>query len=455
MLDPFKSEPNLVPQYCRFYISIQTCEDKFFYQIVNYCSIILAFVLAIIAGGLWWKRRFYTKSTQRVSSLDGFLIWQVLHALTRIASDIIILVGLPQNDDAVLELLYDIPYYCDQVSLILFMIGILSAIPHTRFAGNGLQKTSNSKKSFKITITSHKIMIWFFRIYSVLVFPSLATLSLLTGYFRTEWSQAPQPYQQQDFNKMALETRMSSAHYMVYAVGNGSLAFCFIYFGRKVKGFAEASIALLMDTDMDSSKYARLRLMRNSITRLNFINGFFCVKYLLYCFGGVAMSLYLNDVLETPWASKIISIMIVIMTLGSMILCIVLVLYGPTNPENAFDLSFIQVSPSQRHFSFGIWSVTGESNNQQLDKNDLVLLPPPPSYNDNETTQEISRKFPTKRNDRYSFASSVNRNSVLPEIVVSMPDAALTGKKVTKNGEKSEFVAAWILDQHERSSTTD
>ncbi|CAG8743100.1 28935_t:CDS:2 [Gigaspora margarita] len=264
-------------------------------------------------------------------------------------------------------------------------------------------------------------MIWFFRIYSVLVFPSLATLSLLTGYFRTEWSQAPQPYQQQDFNKMALETRMSSAHYMVYAVGNGSLAFCFIYFGRKVKGFAEASIALLMDTDMDS----------------------------------IAMSLYLNDVLETPWASKIISIMIVIMTLGSMILCIVLVLYGPTNPENAFDLSFIQVSPSQRHFSFGIWSVTGESNNQQLDKNDLVLLPPPPSYNDNETTQEISRKFPTKRNDRYSFSSSVNRNSVLPEIVVSMPDAALTGKKVTKNGEKSEFVAAWILDQHERSSTTD
>ncbi|CAG8674495.1 11398_t:CDS:2, partial [Dentiscutata erythropus] len=384
-------------------------------------TVALASILAIIAGGLWWKRRYYIKSTQRVSSLDGFLIWQVLHALTRITSDIIILVGLPPNDDAVLELLYDIPYYCDQVSIILFMIGILSAIPHTRFVGTGLQKTSNSKKSFKITITSHKTMIWFFRIYSGLIFPSLAALSLLTGYFRSEWSQAPQPYQQQDLNNMVLEARMSSVHYMVYAAGSASLAFCFIYFGRKVKGFAEASIALLMDTDMDST---------------------------------IAVSLYLNVILETQWASKIMSIMIVIMSLGSMILCTVLVLYGPTNPENAFDLSFIQVSPSQRHFSFGIWSVSGETNNQQLDKNDLVLLPPPPSYNDNEPPQEISRKLPTKRNDRYSF-SSANRNSVLPEIVVSMPDAALTGKKVTRNGEKSEFVTAWILDQHERSTTTD
>ncbi|CAG8630777.1 3125_t:CDS:2, partial [Racocetra fulgida] len=172
---------------------------------------------------------------------------------------------------------------------------------------------------------------------------------------------------------MNFETRMSSAHYMVHAIGSASLSFCFIYFGRKVKGFAEASIALLMDTDMDSSKY-----------------------------------------------------------------------------ENAFDLSFIQVSPSQRHFSFGIWSVSGDSNNQQLDKNDSVLLPPPPSYNDNE--QETSRKSPMKRNYRYSLSSSsVNRNSILPEIVVSTPDVA-SAKKTTKNGEKSDFVTAWILDQHERTT---
>ncbi|CAG8588464.1 11331_t:CDS:2, partial [Racocetra persica] len=429
------------------------CEDVFFYEIVNYCSIALASILAIIAGGLWWKRRFYLKSTQKVSSLDGFLIWQVLHALTRIASDIIILIGLPQNDDAVLELVYDLPYYCDSVSIILFMIGILSAIPHTRFAGNGIQKSPNSKKSFRITISSHKTMIWFFRIYSVIIFPSLATLGLLTGYFRSQWSQAPQPYQQQDFNNMNFETRMSSAHYMVHAVGSASLSFCFIYFGRKVKGFAEASIALLMDTDMDSSKYGRLRLMRNSITRLNVINGFFCAKYLLDCFGAIAISLYLNVILVTPWASKIVSVLITIVSSCSMILCIILVLYGPTNPENAFDLSFIQVSPSQRHFSFGIWSVSGDSNNQQFDKNDSVLLPPPPSYNDNE--QETSRKSPMKRNYRYSLSSSsVNRNSILPEIVVSTPDVA-SAKKTTKNGEKSDFVTAWILDQHERTTVTD
>ncbi|CAG8604234.1 6029_t:CDS:2 [Cetraspora pellucida] len=371
---------------------------------------------------------------------------------TRIASDIIILVGLPQNEDAVSELVYDIPYYCDQVSIILFMIGILSAIPHTRLAGNPLQKTTNSKKSFRITISSHKTMIWFFRIYSIIIFPSLATLGLLTGYFRSQWAQAPKPYQKQDHDNMMFEACINSAHYMVHAVGSASLAFCFIYFGRKVKGFAEASIALLMDTDMDSSKYGRLRLMRNSITRLNVINGFFCAKYLLDCFGAIAISLYLNIILLTPWASKIVAVMITIISSCSMILCIILVLYGQTNPEDAFDLSFIQVSPSQRHFSFGVWSVSGDSNNQQFDKNDSVLLPPPPSYNDNET-QETSRKSPMKRNYRYSLSSSsINRNSILPEIVVSTPDVV---KKPTKNGEKSEFVAAWILDQHERSSVTD
>lgn len=65
-----------------------------------------------------------------------------------------------------------------------------------------------------------------------------------------------------------LETQMIRAHYIVYAISWISIAICFAYFGRKMKRFAEGSIGLLMDIEMDSTKYGRLRLMRRSITRV-------------------------------------------------------------------------------------------------------------------------------------------------------------------------------------------
>ncbi len=64
-----------------------------------------------------------------------------------------------------------------------------------------------------------------------------------------------------------LEIHMIRAHYIIYAVSCITLAICFAYFGRKVKGFAEDSIGLLIDSEMDS-RYGRLRLMRRSITRV-------------------------------------------------------------------------------------------------------------------------------------------------------------------------------------------
>ncbi|CAG8723578.1 8936_t:CDS:1, partial [Funneliformis caledonium] len=48
-----------------------------------------------------------------------------------------------------------------------------------------------------------------------------------------------------------LETLTIRAHYIAYAISCVLLAICFAYFGRKVKGFAEGSIRLLMSSELD------------------------------------------------------------------------------------------------------------------------------------------------------------------------------------------------------------
>ena len=61
---------------------------------------------------------------------------------------------------------------------------------------------------------------------------------------------------------------MIRAHYVVYAISWVLIAVCFAYFGRKVQTFVEGSIGQIMDFEIDSTRYDRLRLMRRSITRV-------------------------------------------------------------------------------------------------------------------------------------------------------------------------------------------
>ncbi len=98
---------------------------------------------------------------------------------------------------------------------------------------------------------SHNSIIWFFRIFSFIVFPSLAIFALLTGYFYSMWKVRPD----EKSRFVDLEIHMIRAHYIIYAVSCITLAICFAYFGRKVKGFAEDSIGLLIDSEMDSRYY--------------------------------------------------------------------------------------------------------------------------------------------------------------------------------------------------------
>uniref|UniRef100_A0A1D1YCH2 Uncharacterized protein n=1 Tax=Anthurium amnicola TaxID=1678845 RepID=A0A1D1YCH2_9ARAE len=442
--------------HCSFHLHIKNCEDNVFYNVIYYVSIILAVMLAITAGGLWLKRRLYIRSSQKVAFLDGYLLWQTLHASIRIISDIIILSNLIESEYMILELLYDIPFYCDQVSVILFILGILLAIPHTR--PSNFPATPSSQRSVHIFMPSHNSIIWFFRIFSFLIFPSLAVFALLTGYFHSMLNVGPD----ERSHFVYLETHMIRAHYIIYAISWVSIAICFAYFGRKVKRFAEGSIGLLMDIEMDSTRYGRLRLMRRSITRMNIVNGFLCAKYLLFSIGATIAAFQLELLFSTDWISELAAILVTTLPLASMILCTLLILYGDTNPEEAFDTHFSQISHSQRNLL--TWDGTMESPNQH-DKNEFSLLPPPPSYKDDDTNQqydfvqEIEQK--QHNENRHSNSTTIsdhplqiqNSATILPNIVISSPpEVAAVEKSAGRVVGKSKFIAAWILDQHERTS---
>ncbi|PKY44795.1 hypothetical protein RhiirA4_400336 [Rhizophagus irregularis] len=443
--------------HCLFHLHIKNCGDDVFYNVIYYVSIILAAMLAITAGGLWLKRRFYIKSSQKVAFLDGYLLWQTLHASIRIISNIIILSNLIEREYMILELLYDIPFYCDQVSVILFIIGILLAIPHS----NHFPATPSSQRSFQIFIPSHNSIIWFFRIFSFLIFPSLAIFALLTGYFHSILKVRPP---NEEPHLVHLETQMIRAHYIVYAISWISIAICFAYFGRKMKRFAESSIGLLMDIEMDSTKYGRLRLMRRSITRMNIVNGLLCAKYLLFAIGATIAAFQLESLFSIDWISKLAAVLVTTLPLASMILCTLLILYGDTNPEKAFDAHFSQMSHSQHTFS--TWDCTMDSPNQH-DKIEFSLLPPPPSYKDDNASQqydlvqEIEHKQHNANRHSNSTTISINHPShtpnsvtILPDIIISSPpEITVVEKSANRVIGKSKFVAAWILDQCERTST--
>ncbi|CAG8487352.1 10072_t:CDS:2 [Funneliformis caledonium] len=436
--------------HCPNHFHIITCDDIEFHHVIYSISIVLGVILAITAGGLWLKRRIYIESSQRVAFLDGYLLWQTLHASIRIISDITILSNLIGEEFMVLELVYDIPFYCDQVSVILFILGILLAIPYER-------TTPNSQGSLRNIIPSHKSIIWFFRIFSFIIFPSLAILALLTGYFHSMRNAKPD----ESVRFKDLETLMIRAHYIVYAISCVLLAICFAYFGRKVKGFAEGSIGLLMSSELDS-RYHRLRLMRRSITRMNIVNGFLCAKYLLFAIAATTAAFQLVVIFFNTWIVQIGTILVTTFPLVSMILCTLLILYGDTNPEKAFDTDFLQMSHSH---NFLTWSYTVESSNQQ---SELNLLPPPPSYKDDVTNQhyvkEIERKQPlninccTDASNSKNIRTSYIRNSstTLPNIIISSPpEISIAEKRPSRVVGKSKFIAAWILDQHERTSTNE
>ncbi|GBB91468.1 hypothetical protein RclHR1_18790003 [Rhizophagus clarus] len=437
---------------CRFHLYIKNCDDNVFYNVIYYVSIVLAVMLAITAGGLWLKRRFYIKSSQKVAFLDGYLLWQTLHASIRIISDIIILSNLIEGEYMILELLYDIPFYCDQVSVILFILGILLAVPHSSY----FLATPDSQRPFQIFMPSHNSIIWFFRIFSFLVFPSLATFALLTGYFHSVLKVRPD----EDSHFVHLETQMIRAHYIVYAISWISIAICFAYFGRKMKRFAEGSIGLLMDIEMDSTKYGRLRLMRRSITRMNIVNGFLCAKYLLFAIGATIAAFQLELLFPIDWISKLAAVLVTTLPLASMILCTLLILYGDTNPEKAFDTHFSQMSHS--HHTFLTWDCTMDSPNQH-DKCEFSLLPPPPSYKDDDASQQYDLVQEHYNANRHSNSTTISINNpsrtqnsvtILPDIIVSSPpEITVVEKSASRVIGKSKFVAAWILDQCERTST--
>jgi len=135
-------------------------------------------------------------------------------------------------------------------------------------------------------------------------------------------------------------------------------------------------------------------------------------------------------------------------------------------PKKLLTHIFSQMSHSQHNFL--TWNCTMESPNQH-DKNEFSLLPPPPSYKDDDTSQqydfvqEIEHKQQHNAN-RHSNSTtiSINRPSrvhnsatvlrVLPNIVVSSPEITAVEKSASRLVEKSKFIAAWILDQHERTS---
>ncbi|CAG8457995.1 13060_t:CDS:2 [Rhizophagus irregularis] len=384
--------------HCLFHLHIKNCGDDVFYNVIYYVSIILAAMLAITAGGLWLKRRFYIKSSQKVAFLDGYLLWQTLHASIRIINNIIILSNLIEREYMILELLYDIPFYCDQVSVILFIIGILLAIPHS----NHFPATPSSQRSFQIFIPSHN------------------------RYFHSILKVRPP---NEEPHLVHLETQMIRAHYIVYAISWISIAICFAYFGRKMKRFAESSIGLLMDIEMDSTKYGRLRLMRRSITRMNIVNGFLCAKYLLFAIGATIAAFQLESLFSIDWISKLAA-----------------------------------MSHSQHTFS--TWDCTMDSPNQH-DKNEFSLLPPPPSYKDDNASQqydlvqEIEHKQHNANRHSNSTTISINHPShtqnsvtILPDIIISSPpEITVVEKSANRVIGKSKFVAAWILDQCERTST--
>jgi len=431
--------------HCRFHLHIKNCDDSVFYNVIYYVSIILAVMLVIAAGGLWLKRRLYIKSSQKVAFLDGYLLWQTLHASIRIISDIFILSNLIEGEYMILELLYDIPFYCDQVSVILFILGILLAIPRS----NHFPATPSSQTSLQIFIPSHNSIMWFFRIFSFLIFPSLAIFALLTGYFHSVLKVRPN----EESHFVRLETQMIRAHYIVYAISWISIAICFAYFGRKMKMIAESSIGLLMDIEMDSTKYGRLRLMRKSITRMNVVNGFLCAKYLLFTIGAIIAAFQLESLFSIDWISKLATVLVTTLPLASMILCTLLILYGDTNPEKAFDAHFSQMSHSQH--TFLTWDCTMDPPNQH-DKNEFSLLPPPPSYKDDDARQQQHNE-----NCHSNSTTSINHPSctpnsvtILPDIIISSPpEITVVEKGASRVIGKSKFVAAWILDQCERTST--
>jgi hypothetical protein len=105
-------------------------------------------------------------------------------------------------------------------------------------------------------------------------------------------------------------------------------------------------------------------------------------------------------------------------------------------------------------------------SNKQPDKNEFSLLPPTPSYKDDDSSQqyEIERNQQNKANNHTtiltSHRSSRIRNSatILPDIIISSPQissppetTAAVEKRASRVAGKSKFVSAWILDQHERT----
>jgi hypothetical protein len=107
-----------------------------------------------------------------------------------------------------------------------------------------------------------------------------------------------------------------------------------------------------------------------------------------------------------------------------------------------------------------------ESSSQPSDKNEFNLLPPPPSYKDDDTgqqyvpIQDIERK--QHNTNRHSNTTTISTNyrpscirnsaTILPDIIVSSPpEIAAVEKRASRVAGNSKFVVAWVLDQHERT----
>ncbi|RIA91504.1 hypothetical protein C1645_118261 [Glomus cerebriforme] len=193
---------------------------------------------------------------------------------------------------------------------------------------------------------------------------------------------------------------------------------------------------------------------------MNIVNGFLCAKYLLFAIGAIVAALQLELVFSTDLISELSAVLVTTLPLASMILCTLLILYGDTNPEKAFDTHYSQMSHLQHNFL--TWNYTMESPNQS-DKNEFGLLPPPPSYKDDSDTNQqyvFVQKIEQKRHSNSTITSTnhhpsliQNSATILPDIIVSSPpEIASVGKRASRVVGKSKFVAAWILDQHERTT---
>ena len=121
------------------------------------------------------------------------------------------------------------------------------------------------------------------------------------------------------------------------------------------------------------------------------------------------------------------------------------------NPEKTFDAHYSHMSHSRHNLL--TWDCTMELSSQQPDTNESSLLPPPPSYKDNDSNQryvfvqEIGRK---QQNEDYITISTNHRSSriqnpatILPDIIVSSPpETMVVEKRISRVAGKSKFITA-------------